>query len=62
MRDKTNLISESVSNVTADVLYIFVDSETTGINHEKTKFCKLLPPVISHLNLALTSTYYPVAQ
>ena len=26
-RDKTNLISESVSNVTSDVLYVFVDTE-----------------------------------
>ena len=41
VRDKTNLISESVSNVTADVLYVFVDTETTGINHEKDEILQI---------------------
>ena len=41
VRDKTNLISESVSNVTSDVLYIFVDTETTGISHEKDKILQI---------------------
>ena len=41
VRNKTNLISESVSNVTADVLYIFVDTETTGINHEKDEILQI---------------------
>ena len=41
VRDKTNLISDYVSNVTADVLYVFVDTETTGINHEKDEILQI---------------------
>ena len=41
VRDKNNLISESVSNVTSDVLYVFVDTETTGINHEKDEILQI---------------------
>ena len=41
VRDKTNLISESVSNVTSDVLYVFVDTETMGINHEKDEILQI---------------------
>ena len=41
MRDKTNLISESVSNVTSDVLYVFVDTETMGINHENDEILQI---------------------
>ena len=41
VRNKTNLISESVSNVTSDVLYVFVDTETTGINHEKDEILQI---------------------
>ena len=41
VRDRTNLISESVSNVTSDVLYIFVDTETMGINQEKDEIFRI---------------------
>ena len=41
VRDKNNLISESVSNVTSDVLYVFVDTETTGINHERDEILQI---------------------
>ena len=36
-----NLISESVSNVTSDVLYVFVDTETMGINHERDEILQI---------------------
>lgn len=41
VREKNNLITESASNVTSDVLYVFVDTETTGINHEKDEILQI---------------------